>query len=104
MSQNKPTAFRLFKGATRPATVFGVPTTPFMLMICLVAIVGMVVSIYMWVLAPFLLVAMAQITKKDPRRFRIWWLWAQTKALNKNKGYWKASSYTPRHYEGKKKR
>lgn len=103
MSEDRATAFRLFKGATRPATLFGVPTTPLILMFCAVAVLTMVTSIYMWVLAPFLWFVMAQITRDDPRRFRIWWLWMQTKARNGNKPYWNASSYSARHYEGKKK-
>lgn len=96
---DRPTAFPLFKGATRPATMFGVPTVPLLLMVVSVAACAMLITIKLFILLPVFWLAMHGITKNDPRAFRIWWLWMRTKLLNRNKRHWKASSYTPRHFD-----
>ncbi len=91
--------FLLFKGATRPATFGGVPTTPLLIMICFVAALAMVFHLLLMIVIPFFWAVMASITKHDSGAFRIWYLWWITKRRNKNKAYWKASSYSPRPYK-----
>lgn len=94
--------FPLFKGATRVATYWGVPTMPLLSMVIGVACVAMSISIWAWLIAPVLWFLMAQITKHDDKAFRIWWLWIDTKLRNKNKNFWGASSYSPLTYRKRK--
>jgi len=87
--------FPLFKGATRIATVHGVPTVPLILMLITVACVTLLTSLWWALLAGPLWLVMAAITKSDDRAFRIWGLWIETKMMNRNKRFWGASSYSP---------
>jgi len=87
--------FPLFKGATRVATYAGVPTMPLMVMLIGVASLTLLTSLWCVLLAPPLWLTMALITKSDDRAFRIWWLWIETKLMNRNKTFWGASSYAP---------
>lgn len=88
--------FPLFKGATRVATVRGVPTVPLMLMLITVACITLLTSLWCALLAVPLWLIMAAITKSDDRAFRIWGLWIETKMMNRNQKFWGASSYSPR--------
>jgi type IV secretion system protein VirB3 len=77
-------AFPVYKGATRAATVLGVPMVP---------LVVMVFGVVFGVVLPFglkwlglLLPAwslMALVTRTDDRAFRILWLWMETKLGNR---------------------
>ncbi len=87
--------FPLFKGATRLPTVFGVPTTPLLVAVSAVAIVAMWVSLWCWLLVIPVVTLMRLITRHDDRAFAIWSLWFETKARNRNKGFWRGSSYAP---------
>ena len=94
--------FPLFKGATRAATVAGVPLVPLVGLVVGVASAAIILGVY-WLaaLVPGWLV-MAQITKSDDRAFRVLSLWLQTKALNRlrmfpaqGRGeFWGASTYS----------
>ncbi|CAB3802641.1 Type IV secretion system protein virB3 [Paraburkholderia ultramafica] len=90
--------FPLFKGATRVPTRFGVPTTPLLCAVCVVAILAMWASLWCWLLLIPVIAIMRLITRHDDRAFGIWWLWFETKARNRNKRLWGGSSYAPRHY------
>lgn len=92
------TAFPLFKGATRAATKGGVPLPPLLFMLMFVGSVAILVSLWGLVLAPILWATMAAITRHDDRAFRIWGLWLETQARNRNKRIWRASSYAPASY------
>ena len=97
------TGFPLFKGATRTATVAGVPLVPLVMLV--VSVTSAAVLFGIWWLA--LLVPgwllMAQVTRSDDRAFRILWLWAQTKLANRLRmirfsgrdEFWGASTYSP---------
>ena len=85
----------LYKGVTRVPTYFGVPTYPLLTAVGGVAIIAMWTSLWCWLLAIPIVTIMRLITKHDDRAFSIWWLWFETKARNKNKAFWAASSYTP---------
>jgi type IV secretion system protein VirB3 len=90
--------FPLFKGATRVPTKFGVPTTPLLCAVCVVAILAMWASLWWWLLLIPVIAIMRLITRHDDRAFGIWWLWFETKARNRHKRFWGGSSYAPRQY------
>src|SRR3990172_8949319 len=91
----RPEPFPLFKGCTRVPCVMGVPLTPIVAMVVVVAALAMVWSLWWWLAAPPAWFLMAQITRNDDKAFRIVWLWLDTKVRNRNKGLWAASSYAP---------
>ncbi len=91
-------AFPLFKGATRAATLWGVPTMPLLVMVMAVAAIAMVAGLQWWALAPALWAVMAGITRHDDQAFRVWQLAIDTKLRNRNKRFWGASSYAPSDY------
>jgi type IV secretion system protein VirB3 len=90
----------VFKGATRPAMLFGVPLIP------LIFVGGSVVMLSMWTtifalvtLFPVVFV-MRQITKVDDRQFHLLWLRFKFRVLhyNHNGRFWRASHYSPLSY------
>lgn len=99
VSATRPHHVRLFKGATRVATIKGgVPARAFVIMVSAVAFVAMF-SIY---LLPLILVfypLMAVLSRNDDRAFWILELWVRTKVFARNKRYWNAISYTPAPYQ-----
>ena len=112
-----PARFPLFKGATRVATVAGVPLVPLVALVVGVASAGVLFGVYWLALLVPGWLLMAQVTKSDDRAFRILWLWAQTKLVNRLRvllrcgleDLWGASSYalTDRRYrswQGKESR
>jgi type IV secretion system protein VirB3 len=91
-------AFPFFKGATRAATVWGVPMIPLIAMGMGVAVIALLFGLRWWALAPVLSAAMAGITRHDDQAFRVWRLAIETKLRNRNKRLWGASSYAPGNY------
>ncbi len=91
-------AFPLFKGATRAATIWGVPMMALLTMGMGVAMLALLFGLRWWVLAPMLWAAMAGIARHDDQAFRIWYLALDTKFRNRNKRFWGASSYAPGDY------
>ena len=98
-----PTRFPLFKGATRVATVGGVPLIPLVALVLSVTSAAVTFGIgWLALLVPGWLL-MRQVTKSDDRAFRILWLWAQTKLANRLRmmrfsgrdEFWGASTYSP---------
>jgi len=90
--------YPLFAGATRTPTTGGVPTLPLLIMLTAVAFLASIVHLVLWILGPVLWQAMALVTRKDDRAFRMWWLWFETRAINRFKGLWQASTYTTAPY------
>lgn len=89
---------RLFKGATRVATIKGgVPARPFVIMMCAVGFAAMF-TIWLLFLIPVLYPIMAIISRHDDRAFWTLELWARTKLLAPNKRYWSAISISPTPY------
>ena len=90
--------FPLFKGATRVPTRFGVPVVPLMGMGIAVVCIGILFGPWWYGLALPGWALMAQITRADDRAFRVVWLWAQTKLVNRLYAppgdLWGASSYS----------
>jgi type IV secretion system protein VirB3 len=100
----------IFKGATRPAVMFGVPLMP------LVVVVGSSLILIMWGgsllswwIAPVILIGailtlvwMRIVTKKDDQRLRQVYLRLQLVVLQGNRHFWKARSYAPVQFRGTK--
>ncbi len=94
--------FPLFKGATRVATVAGVPLIPLVVLVVAVASTAVLVSVWWLALLVPGWLLMAQITKADDRAFRVLWLWMRTKGANRLRlvragasgEFWGASTYS----------
>lgn len=89
--------FDLYKGATRPATMFGVPTNALLWAFVGVGTLSVIVSVFLWILFPVVVFVMRMIAKKDDRAFRQWGLYIETKLRCHRavKQFWGATSYTP---------
>ena len=98
----------IYKGATRPAMKFGVPLVPLvalfgsgMLLILwgglllswwiAVGVVGAIVPALAW---------MRFVTAKDDQRFRQVFLSLKLRLFDRNRAFWKASSYSSTLYRG----
>lgn len=94
----------LFKGATRPACIFGIPMKPFMGCMCVF------ILLVFWVWMPLILGAvpslfvMNRIAKEDDQRFRQLFLFTRINlAGSGNKHFWGAvSSFSPVSYKRSK--
>lgn len=90
---------RLFKGATRVATIKGgVPARPFVIMMCAVGFLAMF-TIWLLFLIPVLYPIMAVISRHDDRAFWTLELWIRTRVFTPNKRYWNAVTFTPTPYQ-----
>jgi type IV secretion system protein VirB3 len=98
----------IYKGATRPAMLFGVPLVP------LVVLVGLAVLSIMWLgpmvswwVAPVVLLAtlplliwMRQVTRHDDQRLRQMFVSAKLRWHDRNHRFWQSRSYAPYLYRG----
>jgi type IV secretion system protein VirB3 len=86
----------VFLGCTRPTMMFGV-TLDFMLangMVSMLLFLG--TGQLLWLLSVIPGHAIAYLLcASEPRMLELLGLWAKTKGACINRGYWKASSYTP---------
>lgn len=93
----------IFKGATRPACVMGIPIKPFVA----VCSVGLLLGFWVWMplilLLPVALRIMSQITAKDDQAFRQLWISWQTRHIGQvNKHLWgSVASIAPTDYKRK---
>lgn len=89
--------FDLFKGATRPPMMFGVPTMAILYLTVFVGVLSMSIHLALWLVWPIAVFSMSLYTKQDERAFRQLGLYAQTKLQCKKatKKLWGASSFTP---------
>lgn len=89
---------RLFKGATRVATIKGgVPARPFVIMMCAVGFAAMFTR-WLLLLIPLLYPIMAIVSRHDDRAFWTLELWARTKLIAPNKRFWNAITFSPISY------
>ena len=98
----------IYKGATRPATKFGVPLVP-LVVLCgagflAVMWLGPLVSwwtapVVLCLLAP-LLAWMRYVTRKDDQRFRQLFLALRLRLGDRNSAFWRSRSYAPYIYRG----
>ena len=94
----------IFKGATRPPCVWGVPMNAF------IGVSGVIVLLAMWIYIPLLLAlpiaifVMRKITEDDDQRFHQLFLYVQTHWVGfHNRGYWKnVTSLSATDYRQKK--
>lgn len=87
-------AYPLFAGLARPPLILGVPMIPLAVMVIAVLAVTMNFGIHWIALAPCLWLPMWLLTKHDVNIFRLGWLLIETRARNRNKSFWKASTYS----------
>lgn len=95
-------AYPLFKGATRSATILGVPVIPLIVACMCIAPFGMIINPFMFLMAVPVIIVMRAITQSDDKAFRILWLWFQTDVRNPVKRFWGSSSYSPVDYSSRK--
>lgn len=89
--------FDLYKGATRPPMLFGVPTEALLMAFVGVGTLSVAVGLVCWLLFPVVLIIMRLIAKRDDKAFRQYGLWIETKLRCKKevKKFWGATTYTP---------
>lgn len=96
--------FPLFQGATRVATLFGIPRAVFGGILAISAVTFLVAKHYGLAIGPILWVICYAITKHDERMFRILYLFFITKFFTlRESGYvelWNGSSVSPVSYNG----
>lgn len=88
-----PGSFPIFKGATRPACIFGVPLKPFVV----VSGAVLLLSFYVWMPLALLLVpliwAMQSVTKSDDQKFRQLWLSLRFRCVaGANHRFWRGTT------------
>lgn len=88
--------FDVYKGATRPAMLFGVPTTALLWAFMAVGFLALSVSIVMWILLPVVAFVMRMITKRDDKAFHQIGLYIDTKMRCPKvvKNFFGATSYS----------
>ncbi len=86
----------LFVGATRPTLLWGVASEAFLINTMLTTVVFLAIGnpFYLVIGVPIHAV-MVVICLKDPRAFRLLFLWVQTKGRSLSRIYWRASSASP---------
>jgi type IV secretion system protein VirB3 len=97
----------VFKGATRPAMMLGMPVVPAIL------VVGVHILIAMWMLiahqlmlvvliatsCAICIVLMRYITTQDDHRLNQYLLWVKSTALRRNANYWGSGTLSPTEYK-----
>lgn len=68
----------VYKALTRPTLLRGVPIAPFMLSVIAIAIIGLIVTKWLWLLIPALYFLMRRITSRDEHVFSLMWVWWKT--------------------------
>lgn len=88
--------FDLYKGATRPAMMFGVPTDALIYTFLGIGMLATILTIACWIFLPIIVFVMRMITKRDDRAFRQWGLYIDTKLRCPKpvKDFFGATSYT----------
>jgi len=103
MNEDRVPVEPIYKGATRPPTIFGVPLAPFLLVAGSHFLLGMYLMVYAsaaWTgvvaaVALPLLLWMRLITKKDDQRLRQVLLAAKLALACPNRRFWRCRSYSP---------
>jgi type IV secretory pathway VirB3-like protein len=98
----------IYKGATRPSSIFGVPLVPFLMVSGASFLAGMYLLVYasaLWAiavagLAVSALAWMRVLTKKDDQRLRQVLLAGRLATTCPNRHFWRCRSYSPLVYRG----
>lgn len=89
----------LFVGATRPATIAGISYEAMVAIVLLVAVPYVLTSNFLILAAGIPAYSIAYlICRKDPRAFRLIFMWLATKATGRNRGIWRCTSQSPLSY------
>lgn len=93
----------LFVGATRPATVGGITYEAIVVLGMLVGVTYVFTANPLWLLTYIPLHGVAYgICAKDPRAFRLLFMWFQTKGRCFNRVVWGCASYSPLEFRKRK--
>lgn len=94
----------LFKGCTRPAMMWGIPITPFVVAFGFVMLLAIWVNLLLLVLFLPVYVLMRMVVKSDDQQFRLLGLKAKCRLanFNHNGGFWNASTYAPVRFKKRK--
>lgn len=95
----------LFKGMTRPAMMFGVPITPFVVTMGVISLFSFWTNLYFILLNIPTYILLRQIAKKDDHIFNLFYLkFKTTKGTKKSMKFWGATTFAPTSYRkiGKK--
>jgi type IV secretion system protein VirB3 len=92
-----PSRDSLFKGATRPPMLFGVPLVPLLVVGGVVLLLSMWISLFLGLALPPLFFLMKYIAKTDDRQFHLLWLrfYFRVFHFNYTRRFWGASVYSP---------
>jgi type IV secretion system protein VirB3 len=98
----------IYKGATRPSMVFGVPLLPFLLVAGGGFLLGLYLMVYLSLAAMAaaaavvlsLMLWMRSVTKKDDQRLRQALIGARLAIGCPNRRFWRCRSYAPMNYRG----
>lgn len=99
MENEKLNTENIYKGCTRPAMLFGVPITPFVL-----GVGGSFVFLFVLLSPPWSLLSilvwyvMRMMCKEDDQRFTQLGISLLTKANSPNFSFWRAASFQPVEY------
>jgi len=87
----------LFKGCTRPAMMWGVPITPFVVVFGAVILVAIWFNLLLMLLFIPAYILMRMVVHSDDQQFRLLGLKAKCRLIhyNHNGRFWKASAYAP---------
>lgn len=89
----------LFKGCTRPAMFLGVPIVPLFVVVGVIGFLSVLTTVLLnFIFIPVVLV-MRMIVKHDDQKLRIIGLWLLSRIQDRNRGFWKAASYSPTIYK-----
>jgi type IV secretion system protein VirB3 len=98
----------IYKGATRPAMLLGVPLVPLVLLAGIgmlgvlwggILVSGWLALAVVLALLPVLL-WMRFVTAQDDQRFRLWFVAFKLRLHDRNHRFWRARSYAPTLYRG----
>lgn len=94
---------RIFKGATRPAMMLGVPIVPcilvmgtfFILAMWTLVFAGFVAAASVLLIMVFVVAILRFMTAQDDQRLNQYMMYLRTRAFKRNKGTWGAHSMSP---------
>lgn len=89
----------LFKGCTRPAMFLGVPIVPLFVVVGGVGFLSVLTTVLLNAISIPAVLVMRMIVKHDDQKLRIIGLWLLFRIQDKNRGFWKAASYSPTIYK-----
>lgn len=100
-------ADRIFKGATRPAMMLGVPIVPFILVVggffivamWALVVAGFVVAASVLLVMVFMVLILRFMTSQDDQRLNQYLMYLRTRPFKRNKGHWGAHSMSPIDYK-----